>query len=330
MKAVREDKYLNMRLGHLVITKLDHVDDSEVYWCAHCDCGRDIVLAQHKIRYYRNPKRVSVPSCGKCQLFQWSHLDSPRILPDGSVDSRYAVWDYLRSRHQTGDVKLDSDWFDCNNFVLWAELFFDWTDPYVSYALHRYDSLKDYTPENCFLVKGTPDKAGNYGTRKARLYYIGTESHTIPEWAELRQVPATLLYSTISSNPSWPFSRVIHKAEQVTQHKRRAAERLAKAEQRQLDQEAKLKKKRQRLRARRNKMQIRQQYEQSYIGEHGLLKEEAQPAQRLTPRSSFTVSLPAGLKTSSSTQSTRPTSKRKGVASASFHVIMPPKLQNPN
>lgn len=266
---VNLDQYINSRVGHLVITKLDHRTEDEIYWRAHCDCGRDIIITHRNYLSYRRADRQWVATCKQCQPVFNRPLDFRRDLPDGSGDSRYMVWDHLRGEHLQGRIQLDPDWYDCNNFVIWAELFFNWTDPHESYTVFRYDLTQDFSPENCFLRKSPKNKVGTCaGNRAKKVYTVGDESYTAHEWARLNHLPVSLIYTLIRSHPYLPFVRILsmakkRKAQQLKEAKQQKQEELKLAR-----EQAKVEIKRYREEAKREKYKLMEQCEEQWAEGH--------------------------------------------------------------
>lgn len=313
-KTINEQRYINKRIGKLVITKLDHIEGDEVYWQAHCDCGADIIITNRNIVSYQNPNRRSIPSCKHCNPVSRVPLEFQLKLSDGSYDSRYLVWNGLRSSFRKGLCGLDSDWFDCNNFVLWAELFYGWTDPTISYTVHRYDPQADYSPENCFLHLATKDQMGSYVSRIPQVYTVKGETYTVREWASLYNISVKAIYSTIRTHPVWSFSRVLEWVRRRTNQQLRDQKESTVLEERKKRQEGLRSIKKERKQRKHMVELEKQELEAEWLKSH------PQP-QKKKPTLSYIVKYPVP---SCRLGSNRPSLRRKNsLPATSFEVILP-------
>lgn len=166
---------------------------------AKCDCGtiKDVVL--HSI------KTGLSKSCGcyqkECLLLS--------ITKHGLIKTLlYGVWKNLKTRcfnknyHQYAHyggrgIGMYKKWV--NDF----KLFYDWAMKNgwkQGLQIDRINNNRGYYPSNCRFVT---QKINQRNTRKNVFITYKGEKKTIPEWAELFNVPPTILYQRIGKL-KWP------------------------------------------------------------------------------------------------------------------------------
>ena len=191
------------RFGKLVVVekerKVNKTGKSYVWWKCVCDCG-NITHA-----YTSSLKSCFTKSCG-C----WSR---ERSTKHGGKGTRlYTIWIAMKARcknprrpefHHYGGrgISVCQKW--SNDFGA----FRDWalTHGYTpNLTLDRIDVNGDYCPENCKW--STYIEQGNNKRNTIKISAFG-ETHTITEWSELRQIPATAIQHRVRYG--WDAERIV-------------------------------------------------------------------------------------------------------------------------
>ena len=137
-----------------------------------------------------------------------SFLDKPERL--------YTVWRIMRSRCNSvtdksykryggRGIKVCDAWNDYAAFRNWAVANgYDENAPKGQCTLERIDVDGDYCPENCRWA--TMKEQANNRRNNVRIKFQGN-NHTLPEWAEILNIP----YSTLRSRylRGWDISRML-------------------------------------------------------------------------------------------------------------------------
>lgn len=188
------------RFGKLEVLSKSNVKKYGVYlWECKCDCG-NITYASSNSLNSGNTK-----SCG---CYKYSGLYHPKHK--GYKTHLYFVWESMKKRcynpndkffycYGAKGIKVCDEWKnDFSTFRQWA-LENGYTEEKLDSGINRLtidriDGDRDYEPNNCRWVDMTTQ---NNNKKKLKKYCYNNESHTIGEWAKIKNIDFNLLFNRI-------------------------------------------------------------------------------------------------------------------------------------
>lgn len=188
-------------------------------WLCKCDCGNEVYVSMEN---FREGGQIS---CG-CARFDIGRYNIEHKTTHGassktgshSEDHRlYSVWLGIRERcnkpssssykyYGGRGIKICDEW---NNsfeaFRDWAySTGYDRVAPTHACTIDRIDVNGDYCPENC---RWATAKQQSNNKRNNKFFTIGSETHTMAEWCEIRNVSKRLVKDRVSRG--WDIERAL-------------------------------------------------------------------------------------------------------------------------
>ena len=210
-------KRLNLvgeKYGRLfVIEKADSLNGHS-RWLCKCDCGNQCIVHTSSLR------TGNTTSCGCYKRENAKRLYSTVRQKDKHL---YAIWNGIKQRcfnknnksyHNYGGrgIKMADSW--ANDY----EVFYNWAIS-AGYRkgleIDRIDNNGDYCEENCRFVNRTI-QANN--KRNVKLYTIGEETKTLPEWCRQYNVEYFLIRQRVYKL-GWSLEKALTTPKQQ-QHKK--------------------------------------------------------------------------------------------------------------
>ena len=183
---VKIEEMIGKRFGKLVIKQLivPGYANKRKYLC-QCDCGGTKIVSED------NLKRGHTKSCG-CHK-RGTYGDSNTRL--------YGIWNSMLNRceykkmpsfkyYGARGIKVCEKWHNFKNFKKWAI-----ENGYSeSLTIDRIENSGNYEPTNCRWVTFS-EQANN--RRNSKVFTVNGETHTIKEWAKIKNVNEGTLRSRI-------------------------------------------------------------------------------------------------------------------------------------
>lgn len=197
---------IGQKFGKLtVVSKVEnYISKSNLHctaWRCKCDCGNEV------IKLGRVLKRGWALSCG-CSKSQ----DYP------SHEKLYNVWISIKQRCNNPNdssysnyggrgIKVCDKWI--NSYVAFREWAYkngyNQSNSFYNSTIDRINVDGNYCPDNCRIVDR---KVQNDNTTRTRYLTIDGETHTINEWATIKNINPHTLYMRLYKN-HWDVKRAI-------------------------------------------------------------------------------------------------------------------------
>jgi hypothetical protein len=197
---------LGQRFGRLkVIGYIQPKDGKRGRWDCLCDCGNRKSFVTHHLT------EMGVASCG-CLL---SERITERNTTHGQSHSRlYGIWRNMKDRCSNPNTTFFDNYGGrgikvCDEWINSFESFHDWSinNGYKDdLTIDRIENNLDYEPSNCRWIT-MKEQANN--TRKNLHFTYNGETHTLPEWCEIKNVSYDKVYQRIHKL-KWDFDRAIN------------------------------------------------------------------------------------------------------------------------
>lgn len=163
---------------------------NQTMWKCRCDCGNVLDVTG----YYLTTGTVRSCGCLKSDLIAQRHTTHGKCNTP-----LYHIWSGMRDRCNNPNaekfqyyggrgIQVCDEWQDFAKFDEWARSN-GWCD---GLTLDRIDVDGNYCPENCRWVTW---KCQQNNKRNSLRYEYNGESHTLSEWADIVQLPYSLLAS---------------------------------------------------------------------------------------------------------------------------------------
>lgn len=192
------------RFGRLLVLGRYEKNDisGHAVWRCLCDCGETTTVSGSNLR------SGQIKSCG-CGMREFQH--SPHTTHGGAASRLYSIWRGMRDRccrkknvayelYGGRGISVCAEWeksFEV--FQQWA-LANGYRD---GLTIDRIDADGDYCPENCCWV-GRLEQSRN--RRNTRMLTYRGETRPLWEWAELMNIPFSLLSSRVCRG--WSAERI--------------------------------------------------------------------------------------------------------------------------
>lgn len=196
MKKYNFINLMGLSFGRLtVIDRVENDKDGNSRWLCKCECGKQKVILGRSLR------KGATKSCG-CLLSEASKKRMSALLTKhGMAGSKlYRVYSAMRERcekpsspeyHRYGGRGITV----CEEWKKSRASFFEWAvqNGYKEgLQIDRINNDGNYEPSNCRWV--TNIENCNNTSRNIFLEYNG-ERHTLSEWARIRSIPVSTLYT---------------------------------------------------------------------------------------------------------------------------------------
>jgi hypothetical protein len=188
-----------MRVGNLIVLGRDKARERN-YWFVQCDCGNiKSVCRGHLVSW-------KIDNCG-CKTFE---KRSKLHYKHGERKTRlYRLWAGMLERcSDKNNVKYGGRGICvCESWKSNFAVYRDWAllNGYRDdLTIDRIDNNGNYEPNNCRWVN-TKIQANNRRSNR-RIFYAG-ESHTLAEWAEIKNISHTAIRNRIKYG--WAIERIM-------------------------------------------------------------------------------------------------------------------------
>ena len=189
---------VNLRFGHLVVTRYAGIRNRNRSWECLCDCGNNTIVLGTNLR------RGTTQSCGclrkivatkhgmryTAEYRIWKHMRGRCLCPtDASFD-----------RYGERGISICQQWIDS------FDSFYSDMGPRPSpkHSIDRIDNSLGYTPENCRWATSTI-QANN--RRSNHLVTYNGKTHTITEWAQIVGIKQPTLRKRLRNG--WSIERAL-------------------------------------------------------------------------------------------------------------------------
>lgn len=181
---------IGLKFGKLtVIKKLNIRKGKKVMWLCECECGRKCEVATSNLTGEKQKscgcvKKVGNPTHG---LYYTRQHRIWALMKDRCYNEKSPNYKYYGGR----GIKVCEEWK--NSF----STFYEWAmnNGYAdNLSIDRIDVNNDYCPENCRWATSTEQ---NNNTRKNKRIVYDSESHTLSEWAIIKNIPVSTLWSRL-------------------------------------------------------------------------------------------------------------------------------------
>lgn len=183
-----------------VVEQSGFTKDRKLKWLCECSCGNMHVAVGKDL------KSGHTKSCG-CYRKEFPN----RKTHGGSKDKLYYVWKSMRERTQRKKCKdypyyggrgisVCDEWSDYAKFKEWAL-----NSGYKEgLEIDRENNNGDYCPDNC---RWSTRKEQNNNTRANRIITYNGESHTVAQWAEIKNISYSALQHRLDRN--WDVEKIL-------------------------------------------------------------------------------------------------------------------------
>ena len=199
--CLRRDDLTNQKFGRLTALKYDA---GQKKWHCLCQCGRDLWVSPAHLKngltqscgcYQKDRARETQLKHGKAHtkvFYAWSHMKDRCLNPNNKHYASYGG----------RNITICDRWLDFNNFLT------DMGEPVEGperISLDRIDNDGNYEPGNC---RWANQKTQNNNKRNSKFYTHEGQTHTLPEWAEIKGVSYGQLRQRIYQR-GWSFEEAI-------------------------------------------------------------------------------------------------------------------------
>lgn len=189
-----ETRLVGKKFGKLTVIKaLEERHKGKIVWLCKCDCGNYTNVMSSNLR--PNSKIGGTNSCGCAKIEQHTkhNLSNTKLYKTlVAIKSRCKNPQNPSYKAYGGrGITLCDEWDGENGY----ERFYNWAmeNGYKDgLSIDRINNDKGYTPENCRWVT---QKQNTNNTRNCKRVTIEGETHTLSEWADIKGIPAALIYS---------------------------------------------------------------------------------------------------------------------------------------
>lgn len=175
------------------------------HWNCVCECGNRRVVKEASLK-----KGVS-KSCGCYHSDIMRNVGKQHITHGMSSTRLYAIYKHMLNRcYNKNDIRYNhyggkgisvvEEWHNFETFMKWA-LSHGYTD---KLSIDRIDVDKDYSPDNCRWTDAVT-QANNKSVN--RNITFDDETHTIAEWARIKNMPYKKLWKRF--NLGWSVERAL-------------------------------------------------------------------------------------------------------------------------
>ena len=176
---------IGKKFGTLLV--IEYKNNSK--WLCKCDCGNKKIIRGDSL------KQGLTKSCGCLHKNIATKTCKDNFLKHGLAKTRiYNIYHNMKQRCQDKNnkyygkrgIRFCNEWDSFENFYNWA-LNNGYKD---NLTIDRIDVNGDYEPSNCRWV--TPKTQAN-NTRKNHYITYNNETHTMTEWAEIKNIKVSTL-----------------------------------------------------------------------------------------------------------------------------------------
>ena len=180
------DDLTGRRFGRLEVISFSHIANNRMsYWNCLCDCGNEVCVSSG------NLKCGNTKSCG-CYRSDLQHARK-RV----KSERLHYIWSSMKQRcsnennHKYKDygergISVCKEWEYFENFYRWS-MNNGYSD---DLTIDRINNDKGYSPDNCRWATKT-EQARN--KRNTRFIEYDGEIKPLPEWAEERRIPSSVI-----------------------------------------------------------------------------------------------------------------------------------------
>lgn len=191
------------KFGRLtVLSRAENSKCGRVMWNCICDCGNHAKVSSNRL------KQGETKSCGCLRKSDTKNYSGKKEL------RLYRIWNSMNNRCRP---KYDGRYGDyvirgitvCDEWLHDFQAFYEWAmaNGYSDdLTLDRKDNDGNYCPENCRWI--TRKEQANNTRRNHYVTYNG-ETHTIAEWATIKEKKYSLLYSRLCVM-HWDIGRALN------------------------------------------------------------------------------------------------------------------------
>lgn len=194
------------KFGRLTVTKRAENKNGRVAWLCVCECGNELITTTDNLR------SGDTQSCGcynKERTIQTHQKHGLRYKKLYAIHQSIKARCYNKNNKQYKDyggrgIKVCDEWLGehgAENFIKWA-LSNGYAD---NLTIDRVNNNKGYSPDNCRWA--TPKEQGNNTRRNHYITYNG-ETHTLSQWAEIKNIKRGTLNSRINKY-HWEIERAL-------------------------------------------------------------------------------------------------------------------------
>ncbi|MBQ0014774.1 MAG: hypothetical protein KBS82_05580 [Oscillospiraceae bacterium] len=178
--------------------KITKSNNKFTVWKCVCDCGTEREVVANSLLSGRST------SCGCEHSKIMTHVAKENFTTHGKTNTRlYQIWAGMRKRcfnpnssnyanYGGRGISICDQWSDFEVFESWANQN-DYSD---SKSIDRINVDGNYCPENCRWV----DSVAQANNRRSNTFYTyNGESHTLAEWAKIKNVSYKGLWKKVSN-----------------------------------------------------------------------------------------------------------------------------------
>lgn len=182
------------------------VNKTKDIWICKCECGNTVTLSTST--FYQNK------SCG-CEMNKGlSGNKNPMYKHGGTHTKLFSIWTGMKKRcYQSSSngyenyggrgITICDEWRnDFLTFKNWAD-----NNGYKEgLSIDRIDVNGNYEPSNCKWVS-LEEQVNN--KRNSVFYTYNNETHTLPQWSKILNIPLGTLTARRYHHPDWPAEKIL-------------------------------------------------------------------------------------------------------------------------
>lgn len=194
------------KIGRLLVLEKAGSNGKRTLWKCRCDCGNEIVAKTDSLTMQKKK------SCG-C-LAKEIIIGNKYRQTHGQTHTRlYQIWNTMKQRCLNKSCINHNTYYDkkiqvCDEWQNDFQAFYDWAmaNGYNdTLTIDRIDNNGNYEPSNCRWVTM---KAQQNNRSNNHIVTFRGETHTIAEWAEIKNIPPKTLYARINDS-KWEIERAL-------------------------------------------------------------------------------------------------------------------------